>query len=344
MNDGLKQRFDECINCLPKKIYDIISKIPDSIKTETQEISLRINRPLCLYSGRNMYFVRQNGTMTSNHNTVNLLYCTKYDIEETFCNICHHSLYSKQTEIKNGFVTMNGGHRAGISGTAVYDSNNQITNIRDISSLNIRIAREIKGVATVLLRVIDFNSGGVLLCGEPSSGKTTLLRDMARQLSKDRKVSVIDERGEIAGIYNGICQNDMGMCDILNGYRKTDGILQAIRSMSPQVIICDEVGSLEETECIKESLNSGVKVVASVHCRSKEEFFHKPQTLNLLHTRAFAYIVFLDNRKHAGQIQKVCSLKEMEYDESHRLSDDNSKHNADRILSFHSHQEAGKIV
>ncbi len=343
MNDEFRQRFNDAVRCLPKRLYEIVITLSEDIKAEAQELCLRTDKPLCLYIHRDICYIRQDGKITSacDDNTVT---CYRSDIEEAFHQICHYSVYSKQAEIRNGFVTMTGGHRVGISGTAVYDGENRLTNIRDISSLNIRIAREVRGIAEPLLKTADLTKGGILLCGVPSSGKTTMLRDIARKLSYRMKVSVVDERGELSGMFNGICQNDMGMCDILNSYRKTDGILQAVRSMSPQVIVCDEVGTVRETECIAESLNSGVVIVASVHCRNKEEFLNKPQTLNLLHTNAFAYIVFLSDRHHAGTIQHICTREEMTCHESYRLSYAYPQYNADRILSFVGTQKESQAV
>ena len=245
----------------------------------------------------------------------NLAYCyamlvvSKADIVDTFNNICNYSVYNRQNEIVNGFVTMYGGHRAGICGTAVVN-NGKIVNIRDITSINVRIAREHKGCADSLYNKIIAVSGGVLICGAPCSGKTTVLRDLARLLSTKGKknVALIDERGELAGTASGKFQNDIGMCDVYDSYNKSEAMLHAIRSMAPEIVICDEIGSKEDIYAVEKSVNCGVRIISSTHCANEYELKQKANMVSLMKTGAFQTLVFLSNRTHAGEIVKISQV------------------------------------
>ena len=184
--------------------------------------------------------------------------------------------------------------------------------MRDISSINIRIARQVYGCASGVLQAVGKNlRDGVLVAGAPSSGKTTILRDIARQLSSGlcgdvRKVAVVDERGELAGTYRGVPQNDLGpCCDVLDGYPKGEGILQAIRSLSPEFIICDEMGGLADVEAAAQGLNAGVGMISSVHAGSVRELLRRQQALSLLHTGAFGYVVLLEGSREPGRVAGV---------------------------------------
>ncbi len=334
MENYLITRFNDCAKGLNQRLYSAVMSIPNSIKEEIQEIHIRTNKPVTLYGTNITYYLTASNQVVSHWYNSNMLIATQSDICESFQNLCCYSVYSKQSEINNGFITLKGGHRAGICGTAVYNEN-KITSIRDISSINLRIAKEFKGVSEKLLSRIDLNKGGVLICGAPSCGKTTLLRDIARVLSTEKglKVCVVDERGELGGAYLGVSQNDLGLCDVLNGYRKADGIMQAVRSLSPNVIVCDEIGTDNEAEKIKECLNSGVSVVASIHCSNIDELLSKPQSSRLISTGAFEYIVFLSDRKAPGVIKELYRLEELKHYEDNRLYSADNINNGCRVLS-----------
>lgn len=331
INDVLSERYNQCIKGLNRSLYESLYKIPEKIKKEVQEIRLRINRPVAVCTGNATYFITKNNQITSAVLNNNMLIASKQDIMEVFQNICSYSVYSRQKEIINGFITLNGGHRAGICGTAVYNQDT-LTNIRDISSINLRVSREIKGVSNKVAEIIGSDYKGVLLCGVPASGKTTMLRDLARILSLERglKVTIVDERGELAGIYSGICQNDIGFCDVLDGYKKSDGIIRSLRSMSPNVIICDEVGGEDDVKAIEEAVNSGVALIASVHCTDKSDFIKRPQCKRLLKTGAFDKFIFLKSRNSPGKVAEICTLEDIKNAESFRDSPDNHKYDGNR--------------
>ncbi len=230
---------------------------------------------------------------------------------DTFRRLCDYSVYSRQDEIRNGFITVRGGHRVGLCGTAACE-NGRITTLNDISSMNVRIARQVFGVSEELIGHLYPLEGGILIAGVPSSGKTTLLRDLARSLSLGigchiMRTAVIDERGELSGTYAGTAYNDMGLSDVLNGYPKGEGIMHAIRAMSPQVIICDELGTEEDCRAVAQGCHAGAAVIASIHAASYEELLCRRQARALLQTGAFATVVMLESSDHPCKIAKYIS-------------------------------------
>ena len=234
----------------------------------------------------------------------------KQDIEESYRRICDFSIYSHQEEIKKGYITVQGGHRVGISGTAVLQQG-QIATVREISSLNIRVARQVYGAANELLsRMGQDISKGLLIAGPPSCGKTTLLRDLARQLATGaggipKKVAIIDERGELAGTYCGIPQNDLGLCsDILDHYPKGEGMIQAVRALSPQFIFCDELGGQEDLEAVQQGLHAGAAMISTIHAGNIDDLLRKKQGQTLLQSQAFGYVAMMD-AVALGQIAEI---------------------------------------
>ena len=302
--------FRSATKCLCSRIYSIVQDIPDSIKIKASEIRIRINKNIVinLYSGENFII---------NYNDSPFLIISEDDIYNTFKNICNYSVYSYQNQIKNGYITFKGGHRIGICGSAII-SEGRISNIKNISSLNIRIAREIIGASDKIFKRFCGKVGGILFVGKPSSGKTTVLRDLARKLSIKnsdkplKKVSIIDERGEIGAVYHGVPQYDVGLCDILDGYPKGEGILYAVRSLSPDFVICDEIGNGEDVMSILESVNSGVKFIASVHAGSIDEVLRRSQIKLLISSGVFEHIVLLENDKYPGEIFKIYKVDDLD--------------------------------
>ena len=227
-------------------------------------------------------------------------------------------MYSYQKEINSGFITLKGGHRVGICGTAVYeyDKDLYIGNIKDISSMNIRINQKIDSLDEDILNVVKSNFRGIILVGSPGSGKTTILRNIAKVLSEEfsfnkknvlQKVSLVDERNEFSGNYMGISQNNLGYADILVNYNKKDAIYQSIRSLSPDVIICDELGSLEDIEAIKFGVSSGVKFILSIHAGSAEEFYKRNVAKEILKLNSFDKIIILSNTL-PGKVKEIISI------------------------------------
>ena len=215
------------------------------------------------------------------------------EIGDCFAELCRYSVHSYTEEIAQGYITLDGGHRVGICGTAV-TAHGKIAGIKDISSLNIRIAHEVKGWAgEIYVRFFRKQISSLLLAGKPMSGKTTVLRDLARLIGADRKVTVIDSRNEISASVHGRAVLDVGLnTDVLCGCGKSEGIMLALRSMSPDVIICDEIG--DDSDAVRDCMFCGVKLVAAVHAGSLDELSRRSGISSLL--RLFDAAAVIGNR------------------------------------------------
>lgn len=203
------------------------------------------------------------------------------ELADCFAEICRYSVYSFETEIAQGFVTLDGGHRVGICGTAV-TKNGVITSLKDISGLNIRIAHQVRGCADGLFNSV-FSDGlhSLLLAGKPLCGKTTVLRDLARRLGERYRVVIIDSRNELSASVRGTPSFDIGLnTDVLCGCEKSEGIMLSLRSLSPEVIICDEIGNDEAA--VERAMFCGVKLIASAHADSIGQLKKRPSTRGLL--------------------------------------------------------------
>ena len=231
---------------------------------------------------------------------------------ETLEKVTENSIYTYENQISNGFITLHGGHRVGIVGNAISE-NNKIINISYISGMNFRIAREIRGCGNFIIKNI-YNQGefqNTLIVGIPGSGKTTLLRDLIRQISdgnqhsKGLNVGVVDERNEIASMYKGIEQTDLGLrTDVISNIPKTIGIKMLIRSMCPQVIAVDEIGGKEDAETIFYAMCCGSKGIFTAHGNSLQDIKLNPELRELLELKILERIIILDSK----QKEKISSL------------------------------------
>lgn len=321
----MDSKFLEVIKQLDDGLYYVLKDVREEYSKQVNEIRIRMNKALILYCGSTYFFVNKDSTLSKVQDKAKIV--TQQEINNSIRKICDFSMYTYQNQIRDGYITLKGGHRAGICGTSVLSENGTISNIRDISSVNLRIARQIIGAADFILKnKFDVNLPNILIVGVPGSGKTTVLRDLARSLSigkncNMRKVSVIDQRNEIAAVSGGNTGFDLGLCDILSGYSKDVGMIQAIKSLSPEVIICDEIGSLEEANAIKQCLNAGVKIIASMHAESLKELFSRDIFKVFFKSKAFDEIIMLD--KNIGKISGIYKVDDL-IDKIYRNSYDNN--------------------
>lgn len=243
-----------------------------------QEIRLRAGRPVILHRSSKELFLTGQGEFTQ---SLTQAYCaTEGELEEILEHICHYSPYAFEEELRRGFVTVAGGHRVGVAGQAVLETDGSIRTFKNIAYLNIRVSHEIKGAADGILPEM-YERGflkSTLIISPPGCGKTTLLRDLIRQISDGNSygagmtVGVVDERSELAGSFLGKPQNDMGTrTDVLDGCPKDLGMLLLLRSMSPQVIAIDELGGDRELTALRQAAACGCKVLATVHGEDRRD-------------------------------------------------------------------------
>lgn len=231
-----------------------------------EEIRLRINRPVSIIGGGRMYYLTSDGSLCSE--AANAVVCHREELARCLELMSDYSLYAFNEEIKNGFITLPGGHRVGICGQAVCDKG-EVKHIKNISSMNFRLACERPGIADELSKHLLRGMGmySTLILSPAGCGKTTLLRDIVRCVSNlGITVSVIDERSEIAACYKGVPQNDVGGCtDVMDMVPKSRGIMMVLRAMSPRVIAVDEINQLEDLGAIRSARSCGAALLCTMH-------------------------------------------------------------------------------
>lgn len=298
---------NEILNILPQGLQATLKSITDIDKL--QEIRVKINRPVILN--------------VANRECITDYSATVEDLKTIMQRTSNYSLYAFDEEIKQGFITIKGGHRVGICGKCVMEDN-KVKTIKNIASINIRVSREVIGCSDKIMPFIlkDGSLLNTIIISPPKCGKTTILRDMARNLSygmkvqglSGKKVCIVDERSELAACCEGIPQMDVGIrTDVLDNCLKSEGIMMAIRSMSPEVIVCDEIGTYKDMESILSALSCGINLITTIHGKGLEDLYNRVVFKDLINNHVFNRAIILSNRNGIATIEEIYDFTQKNY-------------------------------
>ncbi|MGL4344901.1 MAG: stage III sporulation protein AA [Cellulosilyticaceae bacterium] len=306
---------ESLLRIMPQHLRTMLNQISNSHWETMQEIRLRIGQGMLLVSHDEVYGLGSAGLCK-----VELGYVVgEQDIQSILKFISGFSMYALEDDIRQGYITIEGGHRVGIVGKAIIE-NKEIKTLKNIGAMNIRISHEVMGCSQKVLPYI-LGRGRVyhtLIVSPPKCGKTTLLRDVVRSLSCGYSgygpytVGVVDERSEIAGCYMGIPQNDVGpRTDVLDGCPKVEGMRMLLRAMAPDVIAVDEIGSQEDAVAIEDVLGAGVSILCTTHGNDVTDCYKKPGIRRMIQNKMIERIIVLSQRRGPCTIEEIIDTSKM---------------------------------
>lgn len=314
MDKFFLDNFNNIISYISPRIQMYLKKMSEPMIENIQEIRIRSDRPIVIVTSMGSSFLTMSGK-TSYIYSSNCVISSENEIIDTVSKMCGYSMHSHYEDIINGYITLPNGARVGICGTAVYEKEH-VKSIKNINSINIRIPRTVQGVSEPIFNeVYKGKLKNLLIVGPPSSGKTTMLRDLAFQLSSGRmgkyyKICVVDERKEIFPSQFDI--KTLGPnTDVLLGFPKGKGISMAVRTLSPDVIICDEIGTADEAAEVLNGVNSGTKFALSIHADSVEELKNKKVFRDFFELNVIDKILFLSDASSPCKVNKVINAEEV---------------------------------
>ncbi|MFC4599204.1 stage III sporulation protein AA [Cohnella hongkongensis] len=309
----------------PTALRSVLERMPELAKESLEEIRIRESRPLEVGYGNRYSFVREDGSLTDRSGEAYLP--GRDPCRALLERITNHSIYAAEEELRRGYMTVSGGHRIGLVGRAVLDGG-AVSHLKDIAGFNVRIARARAGFGgQVLPGLLDMRARTIrhtLIVSPPQQGKTTLIRDLARCISSgswhhpaaqgwgSRKVGIVDERSEIAACERGVPTFDLGpRCDVLDACPKAEGMMMMLRSMSPEVLVVDEIGRAEDAEAIREAIHAGVRVLATAHAADLADVLARPALGKLAAEGVFGAYVFL-SKSGGGVKHRIVLSQEAE--------------------------------
>jgi stage III sporulation protein AA len=313
--------METVFHILPSAVSRMVRTLPTSVLAHLEEIRIREKRPLEVIFQGTYRFLSSRGGLTADWNEA---YCPSHeDCLQLIDLLTNHSRYTLEEELKQGFITIQGGHRVGISGKTAVE-NGKVKHMLEITGFNIRVAREVKNASVPLMPFLTDreaeNIHHTLIVSPPGMGKTTVIRDLARKISygewpkplnwPGKKVGIVDERSELAACLKGVPSFDVGpRTDVLDRCPKAEGMMMLIRSMSPDVIIVDEIGRQEDAAAVREAQHAGVRVAATAHGRSFADVSGRPILGQLLRDGIFSRIVMLDRKESHVIFSEICDSR-----------------------------------